>query len=98
MKPKKCFNRKCKARFFKESVIGYAPFNHTTVLCLIKCPECKDVFAVKQIISIIHEYAKELPAKPKINKSKLPPITALEIEDIRKKMDEENILQNINED
>jgi hypothetical protein len=95
MKPKKCFNRKCKTPFFKEDVIGYAPYNHTTVLCLIRCPSCKDVFAVKQIVSIIHEYARELPAKPKIIRPKMSPITDSEIESVKKKMEEVNILQEI---
>ena len=95
MKPKKCFNRTCKTPFFKEDVMGYAPYNHTTVLCLIKCPVCKDVFAVKQVVSIIHEYARELPTKPKTIRAKLPAITVSEIEDVKKKMEEFNILQDM---
>ena len=97
-KPKKCINRKCKAKFFKESIVGYMPCNHSTVWCVVRCPECDDLFAVIQAVSFIKEYANELPSKPKTNKQNAALITMSEIEDVRKKINEENILNSLNQD
>lgn len=97
-KPKKCLNRTCKARFYKESLMGYAPHTNATVLCIMKCPKCKDVFAVVQAVSIIKEYANELPCRPKTNRPNLPPITPVEIDQVHKKLEEENLLDMLKND
>jgi hypothetical protein len=91
-KPKKCLNRNCKTRFYKESLMGYAPHTNTTVLCIMKCPKCKDTFAIVQAVSIIKEYTNELPCRPKTNRPNLPPITSVEINQVHQKLEEDNLL------
>jgi hypothetical protein len=64
----------------------------------MRCPQCKDTFAIVQIISIIKEYLNELPSKPRRNKESVPLISIQEIEDVRIEMEKKNILSSLNPD
>jgi phage FluMu protein Com len=83
--PLQCLNRTCKASFYRESHLGYYPKNEVEVYAVVKCPKCKDTFAIVQPVSIVHEYKNKLPKEPKKN-LKLNPITQKEIDNFSRKM------------
>lgn len=83
--PLQCLNRTCKASFYRESHLGYYPKNEVEVYAVVKCPKCKDTFAIVQPVSIVHEYKNKLPKEPKKN-MKLSPITQKEIDNFSRKM------------
>lgn len=97
-KPKKCINRNCKQKFFKESFLGFLPLSVSEVLCIMKCPKCSDVFAIVQSVSIIKGYLSELPTTPVRNVSNVPLITTDEIENIKKTLKEKNALLMLDDD
>lgn len=94
-RPKKCINRTCKGKFFKESFLGHIPKNESEVYCIMKCPICDDTFAIVQPISIIRGYVAELPSKPKTNRANAPIISTEEINSVSKTMNEVNILSTL---
>ena len=93
-KPKHCLNRNCKHPFFKESHLGWLPKSEVEVYTIMRCPECKDTFAVIQLISMAHEYKSKLPLDP----SQVPPTTAIskkEILAMRKKLQNKDSLKSL---
>jgi hypothetical protein len=97
-RPKKCINRNCKTPFFKESLYGYMPKSSTEIFCLMRCSGCGDVFAIIQPVSIVKSYLNKLPSKPKTNRKNITNITIGEVEDIKKTMEEKNILSLLNDE
>ena len=87
--PLQCINRTCKASFYKESHLGYYPKNEVEVYTIMKCPKCKDTFAIVQPVSMVHEYKDNLPKDPQ-KVSKRSPITQKEIENLNKKLSDNN--------
>ena len=49
-KPKCCLNRNCRSPFYKESHLGWLPKSEVEVYTIMRCPKCKDTFAVVQLI------------------------------------------------
>lgn len=93
-KPKHCLNRNCKHPFFKESHLGWLPKSEVEVYTIMRCPACKDTFAVIQLISMAHEYKSKLPLDP----SQVPPTTAIskkEISAMRKKLQDKDSLKSL---
>ena len=93
-KPKNCLNRNCKHPFFKESHLGWLPKSEVEVYTIMRCPACKDTFAVIQLISMAHEYKQKLPADP----SQVPSTTAIskkEISNMRKKLQDKDALKSL---
>ena len=86
--PMQCINRTCKANFYRESHLGYYPKNELEVYTIMKCPKCKDTFAIVQSVSMVHEYKDKLPKDPK-KAAKRTPITQKEIESINKKLSDD---------
>jgi len=86
--PLQCINRTCKASFYRESHLGYYPKNEVEVYAIMKCPKCKDTFAIVQSVSIVHEYKDKLPKDPK-KLAKRTPITQKEIDVLNKKLNDE---------
>lgn len=86
--PLQCINRTCKASFYRESHLGYYPKNEVEVYAILKCPKCKDTFAVVQSVSIVHEYKDKLPKDPK-KLAKRTPITQKELDVLSKKLNDE---------
>ena len=71
-KPKCCLNRNCKTQFTKSSHLGWLPKSEVEVYAIMRCPKCKDTFAVVQLISMAHDYRNDLPAdQTKISKEKI---------------------------
>lgn len=97
-KIKRCPNRLCKAKFFKESFCGCQPKTPTSVEIIMQCPACGDTFAITQEILIIREYMDELPSKPRSNKTNESLITIDEQSKFKKAMEEKNILASLFED
>jgi hypothetical protein len=87
--PMQCINRTCKAAFYRESHLGYYPKNEIEVYAIMKCPKCKDTFAIVQPVSIVHEYRDKLPKDPK-KTAKRTPITQKELETMSKKLQDDN--------
>lgn len=87
--PMQCINRTCKAAFYRESHLGYYPKNEMEVYAIMKCPKCKDTFAIVQPVSIVHEYRDKLPKDPK-KTAKRTPITQKELETMSKKLQDDN--------
>ena len=77
--PLNCINRTCKSAFYRESHLGYYPKNEVEVYAIMKCPKCKDTFAIVQSVSIVHEYKEKLPKDPK-KVAKRTPISQKEID------------------
>lgn len=93
-KPKHCLNRNCKHPFFKESHLGWLPKSEVEVYTIMRCPSCKDTFAVIQLISMAHEYKEKLPLDP----TQLPstsPISKKEISSMRKKLQDKDSLKSL---
>jgi hypothetical protein len=86
--PMQCINRTCKAAFYRESHLGYYPKNEIEVYAIMKCPKCKDTFAIVQPVSIVHEYRDKLPKDPK-KTAKRTPITQKELETMSKKLQDD---------
>jgi hypothetical protein len=84
-----CIDRTCKAAFYRESHLGYYPKNEMEVYAIMKCPKCKDTFAIVQPVSIVHEYRDKLPKDPK-KTAKRTPITQKELETMSKKLQDDN--------
>jgi hypothetical protein len=59
------------------------------VYAIMKCPKCKDTFAIVQPVSIVHEYRDKLPKDPK-KTAKRTPITQKELETMSKKLQDDN--------
>ena len=87
--PMQCINRTCKAAFYRESHLGYYPKNEIEVYAIMKCPKCKDTFAIVQPVSIVHEDRDKLPKDPK-KTAKRTPITQKELETMSKKLQDDN--------
>lgn len=68
--PSKCPNRTCKAVFFKDCHLGWLPKSELEVYTVMKCKTCRDVFAIVQMIHMVHDYKKELPER-QIEKNKI---------------------------
>lgn len=98
IKPKRCFNRLCKAPFFKESCQGFNPKSISEIECIMHCSECGDTFAVPLVVSVVADYVNGLPSKPKNNVINKSLITTNEIEDARKALEDKNILSKLNEE
>ena len=87
-KPKSCLNRNCRAPFYKESHLGWLPKSEVEAYTIMRCPKCKDTFAVIQLMSMVYEYKSSLPKDP--NNEFVPSsITSSEINNFRKKLDDE---------
>ena len=87
-KPKHCLNRNCKTPFTKHSHLGWLPKSEVEVYAIMRCPKCKDTFAVVQSVSIVHEYKDKLPKDPK-KLAKRTPITQKELDVLSKKLNDE---------
>jgi hypothetical protein len=93
-KPKYCLNRNCKHPFFKESHLGWLPKSEVEVYSIMRCPNCKDTFAVVQLISMAHDYKSNLPSDP----SQVHPggnISKKEILTFRKKLQSKDSLKTL---
>ena len=93
-KPKHCLNRNCKHPFFKESHLGWLPKSEVEVYTIMRCPSCKDTFAVIQLISMAHEYKSALPLDP-TQISPTSSITKKEITQMRKKLQDKDSLKTL---
>ena len=91
-KPKHCLNRNCKHPFFKESHLGWLPKSEVEVYAIMRCPKCKDTFAVVQLISMVHEYKQNLPLDPS-QSAPTSLITKKEISIMRKKLQNKDSLK-----
>lgn len=87
--PKQCLNRNCKALFYRESHLGYYPKCEKEIYAVMKCPKCKDTFAVVQPVSLVHEYKSNLPLDPK-KIAKRVPISQTEIDNMSKRLSDPN--------
>jgi hypothetical protein len=93
-KPKHCLNRNCKTPFFKESHLGWLPKSEVEVYAIMRCPKCKDTFAVVQLISMAHDYKSALPR----DNSQLPlsgPISKNELSTFKKKLESKDSLKSL---
>ena len=93
-KPKCCLNRNCKHPFYKESHLGWMPKSEVEVYAIMRCPKCKDTFAVVQLISMAENYRAALPK----DQSQIPspsPISKNEVVTMRKKLDNKDSLKTL---
>lgn len=95
-KPKCCLNRNCKAQFTKASHLGWLPKSEVEVHAIMRCPKCKDTFAVVQLISMAHDYKASLPTDEN-SKSATGPITKKETLNFRKKLENKDALKELYE-
>lgn len=93
-KPKNCLNRNCKTPFTRESHLGWMPCNELEVYSIMRCPQCKDTFAVRQTYSMVFDYKNSLP---KTITASSTPITKNEILNFRKKLEQKDSLKNLYE-
>jgi hypothetical protein len=93
-KPKKCLNRNCRNLFTKESHLGWMPNEIHTVTAVMKCSKCKDIFFVRQLKSMAHEYKESLP-KDSNTGSLGGPISKNEINLMRKKLENKDSLKDL---
>jgi DNA replicative helicase MCM subunit Mcm2 (Cdc46/Mcm family) len=63
----------------------------------MKCPDCGDQFAIIQACSMVKEYVKGLPVRPKRNLVNMGQITDAEVKQIRELVESTNILSSFNE-
>jgi hypothetical protein len=89
--PKKCYNRKCRAPFYKESHLGHLPKNELEIFAVLKCHTCDDTFAVVQPMSMAGEFYKNLPARP-TPPATIKPITLSEMRKMSRYLDRPNAL------
>jgi len=94
-KPKHCLNRNCKTHFTRDSHLGWLPNNELEVYSIMRCPKCKDTFAVRQTYSMVNEYKNSLPKE--VSTSMTTPITKTEMVSFRKKLDSKDSLKNLYE-
>lgn len=87
--PRRCPNRTCRHPFYKESHLGWLPKSEVQALAIMRCPKCRDTFAVVQLLSMVHEYKEKLPADPRNISLMEGPITLAEVNRMRKKLDTE---------
>ena len=95
-KPKHCLNRNCKTPFTKHSHLGWLPKSEVEVYAIMRCPKCKDTFAVVQLISMAEDYKSALPK----DQNQLPstsPISKNEVLNIRKKLESKDSLKTLME-
>ena len=94
-KPKHCLNRNCKTPFTRQSHLGWMPNNELEVYSIMRCPKCKDTFAVRQTYSMVLDYKNSLPK----DTSSVPnsPITKSEMMNFRKKLESKDSLSNLYE-
>ena len=95
-KPKCCLNRNCKAQFTKASHLGWLPKSEVEVHAIMRCPKCKDTFAVTQLMSMAHDYRSNLP-KDESKLSPNGPITKKETLDFKRKLDNKDSLKELME-
>ena len=95
-KPKCCLNRNCKSQFSKTSHLGWLPKSEVEVYAIMRCPKCKDTFAVVQLISMAHDYKTSLPTDEN-SKSATGPITKKETLNFRKKLENKDALKELYE-
>ena len=95
-KPKCCLNRNCKSQFSKTSHLGWLPKSEVEVYAIMRCPKCKDTFAVVQLISMAHDYKASLPTDEN-SKSATGPITKKETLNFRKKLENKDALKELYE-
>jgi hypothetical protein len=70
------------------------PKSEVEVYAIMRCPKCKDTFAVVQLISMAHEYRNDLPSdQTKISKG--GPITKSETLSFRKKLENKDALKEL---
>jgi hypothetical protein len=93
-KPKSCLNRNCHHPFYKESHLGWLPKSEVEAYAIIRCPKCKDTFAVVQLMSMVYEYKNSLPKDPN-NEFNPSSISSTEINNFRKKLDDSDALKKI---
>ena len=93
-KPKCCLNRNCKHPFYKESHLGWMPKSEVEVYAIMRCPKCKDTFAVVQLISMAEGYRSALP-KDQTQIPPTAPISKNEVLSIRKKLDGKDSLKTL---
>lgn len=68
------------------------PKSEVEVYAIMRCPKCKDTFAVVQLISMAEDYKAALPK----DQNQLPPtspITKNEVLNIRKKLESKDPLK-----
>lgn len=94
--PKKCPNRVCRATLYKESHLGWMPKSAVEAYVIIKCPKCKDTFAISQMYSDVHDYYEALPKNPKFMRP-TSLISDKEQRLINRKLNEGNQLKNLME-
>ncbi len=95
-KPKCCLNRNCKTQFTRNSHLGWLPKSEVEVYAIMRCPKCKDTFAVVQLISIAEDYKTALP-KDQNQTPLTSPITKNEVLSVRKKLDGKDPLKTLME-
>jgi hypothetical protein len=62
----------------------------------MRCPKCKDTFAVVQLMSMAHDYRADLP-KDESKLSPSGPITKKETLDFKRKLDNKDSLKELME-
>lgn len=96
--PRCCLNRLCRHPFYRESHLGWMPKSEVEAYAIMRCPNCGDTFAVVQLMSMVHEYKERLPRDPKKAELRGGPITAKEINQMRKRLDTDpHILTSLND-
>ncbi len=96
--PKRCCNRKCKQPFYRESHLGFLPESESEVRAIMRCSKCGDTFAILQMVVMAHDYYETLPVDPRYIKKKFNnPISVTEHRQIKKRMDNENVLKSLYE-
>jgi hypothetical protein len=94
-KPKTCRNRNCRAPFTKESHLGFMEKSETEALAVMRCPKCKDTFAVSQFFSEVHEYRESLPSSSASERGSGDPISYDDIRKVRQVFGEGNPLKTL---
>lgn len=61
--PKKCPNRNCRAEFFQDSHKGFLPKTEIEVYAVMRCPVCRDTFAIVQMLNMVYDYKASLPTR-----------------------------------
>jgi hypothetical protein len=61
----------------------------------MRCPKCKDTFAVRQTYSMVNDYKNSLPKDNSASTN--TPITKTEMVSFRKKLDSKDSLKNLYE-